>query len=234
MLDFNLHIRLPGLSLHCEYKSDARVIALIGPNGGGKSTLLRTLLGAQEVEEGHLRVGCDTWLDSAQGAYVPIEKRAVAYVPQSGQLFPHLNVLDNVRFGLRGSGAKESMARALEQLERLGCIHLKSRSVSRLSGGEKARIALARALVLQPKLLLLDECLAALDTTSAEGLRELLKESISELSCPTILVTHNPRDLIALDAETAVMERGTLSVYGRFEELKRNPSSPFVESFTSL
>lgn len=232
-LDFKLRIRLPRLTLDCAWQTDAKVLALIGPNGGGKSTLLRALVGAQKIESGHLRVGQNTWFDSTRALCLPIEQRAVAYVPQNGQLFPHLNVLDNVRFGLSRLGRRASTLRAEEQLEALECSHLKSRSPAHLSGGETQRIALARALVLKPQLLLLDEALAALDTTAADELRELLVGRIAELSCPTILVTHNRADLLALDAEAAVLEQGCLTQTGRFEDLKRGSQSPFLTKFMS-
>lgn len=224
--------RLGSLELDVDVGSDVDVTAIVGPNGSGKTTLLRCVAGALTPAAGHIEVGGHCLFDSAAGLDVPIEHRRVAYVPQGHGLFPHLDVLDNVAFGLstrRGSISRSTARRrALEMLDELGCRDLGSRRPSTLSGGESQRVALARALVVEPRVLLLDEPLAALDASSRRRTRRFLAEHLRRVGRPSIVVTHDVRDVRELDAHVHVVERGRIVQSGSLDHLARAPVSEFV------
>src|SRR5262249_40001376 len=169
--------------------------ALVGPNGAGKSTLLRAILGAIPVRRGSIVLDGRTLLDTARGISVPTEERRVAWVPQEYALFPHLTVLEHVTFGTPG---EEGRARAGAVMDRLGLGPLGARRPGALSGGERQKVALARALVAEPRALLLDEPLAALDADTRETTRALLAETLHRLAIPSVVVTHEMRDVLAL------------------------------------
>jgi molybdate transport system ATP-binding protein len=167
------------------------VTAIMGPNGSGKTTLLRAILGAIPAR-GRVVLDRRTLFDSAARIDVPIEERKIAYVPQGYALFPHLSVRDNVRF------ATPDDARARELLERFDLARLASQRAGTLSGGEAQRVALARALAASPKLLLLDEPLAALDAEARPRVCADLADWLARATIPTLLVTHDPADARAL------------------------------------
>ncbi|RPI23314.1 MAG: ATP-binding cassette domain-containing protein, partial [Actinobacteria bacterium] len=143
-------------------------VALLGPNGAGKSTAVAALAGLLPLDEGRIRLAGETLDDPEQDVFVPPEARRVGVVFQDYLLFPHLNVVENVAFGLRSRrvGKEESLARAGEWMDRMGLSALGQRKPGDLSGGQAQRVALARALVIEPDLLLLDEPLSALDVTT--------------------------------------------------------------------
>ena len=138
-----IRAELGAFMLDVELEGDARPLALVGPNGSGKTTLLRALAGAVRPRAGTIRVGDALLFDEERGVDVPMERRRVGYVPQGYGLFPHLDALGNVAFGLR-LGRRERERRARAMLEELGCGGLARRPVGRLSGGERQRVALAR------------------------------------------------------------------------------------------
>lgn len=230
-----LRLARGALELDVSLGPKAGVLALIGPNGAGKTTLLRTLAGALRPERGLVEVGGRVLDDTTTGVHVPMERRGIAYVPQHAGLFPHLRVQDNVAFGLSvGPGRRPRTERdgaVRDILGSLGADHLATRWPAELSGGERQRVALARALVLSPKLLLLDEPLAALDVGARRELRALLAERLPRLGCPAVVVTHDPRDLRALDAEVAVLEGGRIAQVGAPDALAANPATDFVAEF---
>lgn len=211
------------------------VVAIIGPNGSGKTTLLRVLAGAVPAERAELVVGGRTLAASAEGIDVPMEERRIGYVPQGYGLFPHLDVLDNVAFGLstagRGVPSSERRTRARKVLEELGAGGLAGRRVQGLSGGEQQRVALARALVIEPELLLLDEPLAALDVSRRRTVRDFLADRLRRFARPTVLATHDVRDVAALDAVVYVLDAGRVAQRGSLAELRAAPASDFVAEF---
>ena len=196
-------MRVGALELDVRLEGGERPVALVGPNGSGKSTLLRTIAGAYRPSRGTIAVGGDVLFDSRRGIDLPPEKRRVGYVPQGYGLFPHLRVVDNVRFGLAGASRRDNGARAaaLAVLEQLGAGHLDQRWPETLSGGERQRVALARALVIEPRMLLLDEPLAALDAAARRAMRRRLADRLAESGVPALVVTHDIHDIVALDAE---------------------------------
>lgn len=219
MLDCALAVRRGSFELHASMRADSGdVIALVGPNGSGKSTCLRALAGLTAAA-GVVEVdGRDTSRDA-------VHHRAVGWVPQDGALFPHLSARDNVAFGIGGRAAR---ARAAVLLERFGIAHLATRRPSELSGGQAQKVALARALARQPRLLLLDEPLAALDVTARADVRRTLRALLSEFDGVTILVTHDPIDIVTLANRVVALDGGRVVQDASTDEVARAPRSPWL------
>ncbi len=210
-------------------------LALIGPNGSGKTSVLRAIAGAVPLMEGHIEIDGAVLYSAKQSIDVPSEARGLGYVPQGYGLFPHLSVIENVAFGL-STGPKrrprqQRMSAALKILEDLESAHLSGRKPQHLSGGERQRVALARALVVQPNLLLLDEPLAALDATARRAVRTFLAARLRALKLPSIVVTHDVRDVQALGAEVCVLDDGKIVQCGTLETIRANPSTEFAAEF---
>jgi ABC-type sulfate/molybdate transport systems ATPase subunit len=232
----SLRARAGRLDLDLELDGASAVTAVIGPNGSGKTSLLRLIAGARQPIEGTIELFGRTLFDSVRRLNVPSEQRGVGYVPQGYGLFPHLNVLDNVSFGLsvglnqrHSSRARRDVAFSL--LEELGCSHLGERWPSALSGGEQQRVALARALIVDPQILLLDEPLAALDAAARRRLRGFLAERLKRRDKPSIVVTHQLCDVLALDATVVVIEGGKVVQRGSVADIERAPATDFVAEF---
>ena len=200
--------------------------ALVGPSGAGKTTVLRVVSGLLRPRQGRVSLGDDVWLDTTSGIDVPPERRRVGYLFQEYALFPHLDVLANVRFGTRRNVSVDSL------LERFRISHLTRARVQELSGGERQRVALARALALDPGVLLLDEPLSALDAHTKATVRTELHELLRELELPTILVTHDFEDAAALADTVGVIVDGKILQAGTAAELVASPADAFVASFT--
>jgi molybdate transport system ATP-binding protein len=200
--------------------------ALVGPSGAGKTTVLRVVSGLLRPREGCVSIDDRILLDTRRGIDIPPERRRVGYLFQEYALFPHLNVLANVKFGAR-NGAPVG-----ELLERFRISHLTGARVQELSGGERQRVALARALALQPAVLLLDEPLSALDAHTKATVRTELHELLRDLALPTILVTHDFEDAAALADRVGVIVDGKILQVGSAAELVASPNDAFVASFT--
>mgnify|MGYP001794422894 CR=1 FL=1 len=222
-----LRRQLGTLALDVDLAGRRGVTALVGPNGAGKTTLLRTLAGAHRPASGRIVVGGgstgDVLFDDVAGVNRPPEARSVGYVPQGYGLFPHLSALDNVAFALAGERGE-----AERWLARLGAGELAPRRPSALSGGEQQRVALARALARRPRLLLLDEPLAALDVAARRRVRQELAGYLRDEGVPAIVVTHDARDIRALDADVIVLEEGRVVQRGRYVEVAEAPATEFV------
>ena len=223
-------MQVGALQLDVRLEGGERPVALVGPNGSGKTTLLRTIAGAYRPSAGTIAVGDRVLFDPARGIDLPPEERRVGYVPQGYGLFPHLRVLDNVRFGLAGASRRDNGARAsaLAVLGQLGAVHLAERWPDTLSGGERQRVALARALVIEPRILLLDEPLAALDAAARRAMRRRLAEHLAESAVPALVVTHDVHDIAALNADVFVIEEGRIVQRGPAEALATHPATEFV------
>ncbi|MFI0116456.1 ABC transporter permease [Streptomyces globisporus] len=199
-------------------------IAVVGPNGAGKTTLLRALLGLTPRAHAVLRLGDD----DVTG--LPPHRRGVAWVPQDGALFPHLSALTNTAYGLRAHGVPRAEARreAQDWLDRLGVGHLAHRRPAQLSGGQAQRVALARALAARPRLLLLDEPLAALDQTTRARVRHTLRGHLAEFGGVCLVVTHDPVEAVSLADRVLVLEDGRALQDEPPAEVTRHPRSPWV------
>jgi len=182
------------------------------------------------AERAEIQVGERVLASTGRGIHVAPEDRRIGYVPQGYGLFPHLDVRANVAFGLamRGVGAGERDALATRALRELGCEHLAARRVAGLSGGERQRVALARVLVLEPDLLLLDEPLAALDALTRQEVRGFLTKRLRRVGCPTVLVTHDVRDVASIADSVCVFDGGRIIQRGSLEALRAAPSSDLV------
>ncbi len=224
-LGLDVAVALRSFRLELALEVGRETIALVGPSGAGKSTVLRAVAGLLRPDAGRITVGSDVWFDSATGRNVPPERRSVGLVFQDYALFPHLNVERNVAFG----GGRE---RVPELLERLGIQHLARARPAALSGGERQRVGLARALAREPRVLLLDEPLSALDAHTRAAVRVELGELTRELGLPTLLVTHDFEDAAALADRIGVVLEGRLLQIGTAAELVAAPASPFVASLT--
>jgi ABC-type sulfate/molybdate transport systems ATPase subunit len=228
-------MRIGALQLDVDLDGGDAPVALIGPNGSGKTTLLRTIAGAYRPDAGVVQIDGQDLFDSTAGLDLPPEARRVGYVPQGYGLFPHLSVLENVAFGWTAGSRRptreERRARAIEMLERVDCVHLVDRKPVGLSGGEQQRVALARALAVEPKMLLLDEPLAALDARARRVVREYLAGHLAERNAPALVVSHDARDVRALDGPVCVIESGVIVQRGRADDLAASPASEFVEAF---
>ena len=228
----HLRVKLDDFTVDMTLEGTHSMIALVGPNGAGKTTVLRALIGAYPLESGFLKIGDRLCCDVAQGFDLPPEQRQIAYVPQGSGLFPHLNVFDNVSFGLRDGESVESIV--AKQLDGLGLSHLRARYPRQLSGGERQQVALARALVRQPSLLLLDEPFSALDASVRRTLRQTLPLTLNERNLATLIVSHDRRDLEPFDPYVLVMDQGRCLQHGSLEALEREPASDFVREFLGL
>ena len=204
------------------------VLAVLGPNGAGKTTLLRVLAGLEACGEGRVELDGGV-LDAADlGIFVRPEARPVGVVFQDHLHVPHLTVLENVAFGLRRRGARDARAQARRWLERVGVGDLEHRRPAALSGGQAQRVALARALAYRPRLLLLDEPLAALDATSRREVRRELARQLEEFGGVRVLVTHDALEAAALASTLIVIEAGRVVQAGSFEEVRARPRTPYV------
>ncbi|MEU5750993.1 ABC transporter ATP-binding protein [Streptomyces sp. NPDC047853] len=206
------------------------VVALLGPNGAGKSTALRALAGLEPLTGGRLH------LDGAPLDGTPPESRPVGVVFQDYLLFPHLTALDNVAFGprCRGASKAEARARATVWLERMGLADQAGARPRRLSGGQAQRVALARALATNPRLLLLDEPLAALDARTRLEVRAQLRRHLAEFEAVAVLVTHDPLDAMVLADRLVVVEDGKVVQEGGPADIARRPRTDYIARLVGL
>jgi len=200
---------------------------ILGPNGGGKTVLLETIAGLRSIKSG------EVWINGQNASQLSPEKRKVGYVPQDYVLFPFLNVYDNIAFGPReincpGMDVPEIVKHLADIL---GISHLLTRNVRSLSGGEKQRISIARALALSPKVLLLDEPLSNLDMQTAKYLRLELKRVHNELGITMIHVTHNQSEAEELADRIGILNLGKLEQVGQPDEIFFYPENVIVSDF---
>lgn len=211
------------------------VLAVLGPNGAGKTTLLRALAGLTALTSGSIVLD-GTVLDDGTAPPLPADRRRVGLVFQSYRLFPHLSVLDNVGFAPRSAGASRRASRAAAQvwLDRLAVGELADRRPGELSGGQAQRVALARALASHPRLLLLDEPLAALDARTRLQVRSSLAEHLRAVDAPVLVVTHDPVEAMVLADRLLVLEAGRVVQQGPPGEVARRPATDYVARLVGL
>jgi molybdate transport system ATP-binding protein len=214
--------------------ADGEVLAVLGPNGAGKSTLLRVLAGLLRPDEGRVTVDGRVWDDD--GTHLPAHRRSLGVVFQEALLFPHLSVGENVAFGLRSRGVRKPArtAAAVAWLDRVGLEGFAARRPGELSGGQAQRAALARALVGDPALLLLDEPLSALDARTRLTVRAELRHHLADFRGSTVLVTHDPVDALALADRVVVVEEGRVVQEGTPAEVSRRPRTDYVARLVGL
>jgi molybdate transport system ATP-binding protein len=207
-------------------------VAVIGPNGAGKSTLLLALLGIRTPAKGRIALGENVLFDSENQVDVPPEARPFAYLPQDFGLFPHLTAVQNVAFAISCRGGKQPRRARLQAasdcLARFGAAHLGPRYPAQLSGGERQRVALVRATATSPRALFLDEPTASLDVDARAEVRALLTEGLRTLAIPTLIVTHDVLDVLALASRVAVLEAGRMVACEKLDRLRLSPPTAFA------
>jgi ABC-type Fe3+/spermidine/putrescine transport system ATPase subunit len=205
-------------------------LCLLGSSGSGKSTLLRIIAGIESADAGQVFWNGEDLSD------VPTHLRHFGLMFQDYALFPHLNVADNIAFGLRMQNTQpaEIRQRVKDALEQVNLVGFEKRNVSELSGGEKQRVALARALAPSPRLLMLDEPLAALDRALRQQLQEELRNLLHQTNIPTIYVTHDQEEALALGDRLALLHEGQIVQMGAPEEVYRMPRNRWVAEFLGM
>ncbi|HEY0519638.1 MAG TPA: ABC transporter ATP-binding protein [Ilumatobacteraceae bacterium] len=212
------------------------VVALLGPNGAGKTTILRCLAGLLPLDRGSIELRGHVVDDPAASVFIPSEHRSCGVVFQQYLLFPHMSVLENVAFGLRAHGVDKASAHQLARrwLAKVGSEGQERSRPHELSGGQAQRVALARALAPQPKLLLLDEPLAALDARTKIGVRRELQRHLAEFAGCAVLVTHDPVDAYTLADRVVIVENGHVVQDGSFVEIAAHPRSAYVAELVGV
>jgi molybdate transport system ATP-binding protein len=212
------------------------LLALLGPNGAGKSTLLRCLAGLAPIDSGRIVLEERVLDEPSTDTFVEPDQRPIGFVFQSYLLFEHMSVLENVAYGLRARGTAKADARrvASEWLERVGLSDYSRQRPASLSGGQAQRVALARALAPNPRLLLLDEPLAALDATTRSDVRRDLRRHLETFEAMRILVTHDPVDAYALADRVAIMDAGRIVQVGTLAEVTAHPRSRYVADLVGV
>jgi iron(III) transport system ATP-binding protein len=201
------------------------IVSLLGQSGSGKTTLLNIILGLTKMDKGRII------FDNEDLTNVKMKDRGFNIVFQDYALFPHLNAYDNIVYGLKN---KRGLVTEEELKEYINFLELKphlNKKISELSGGQKQRVALARTLVMKPKLLLLDEPLSALDGVIKESIKERIKSIAKEFQLTTIIVTHDPEEALTLSDKILIINQGNVSQFGTPHEIIHHPKNEFVKGF---
>ena len=233
-LSLEVRKALPGFTLDVAWEAGDEVVTLFGPSGAGKTLTLHCLAGLVRPDSGRIVVNGTVFFDGARGVDVPTQRRRLGYVFQGYALFPHLNVRDNVGYGLRHLAAPARRERTREVLERLGLTNLASRRPRELSGGQQQRVALGRALAPDPALILLDEPLSALDATLRQALRDDLRRILTEWRTAAVLVTHDFTEAYRLGDRIVVYEGGRVIQTAPRAELLWQPASERVAGIVGI
>lgn len=214
------HIRRGDFALQVELELPTRgTVAIFGPSGSGKSSLLRAIAGLDQHANGLVQISAELWQDHER--FVPVHLRKLAYVFQEDNLFPHLDVWGNLRFGSKRAGTGD--AELLRLVELLQISALLKRRPHELSGGERQKVAIARALALQPRLLLMDEPLAGVDLPFRDAFLPQLRAVIAQLDIPVLYVSHSPDEVAQLADTLVLLEPGRGATAGPLAELLTNP-----------
>ena len=204
------------------------ITALFGPSGCGKTTLLRCIAGLEPMARGNVRLGHTSWQD--EHTFVPAHRRGIGYVFQEANLFAHLSVRDNLLYGYRRSGTEQAGVDPERIIERLGIVRLQQRTVQNLSGGERQRVAIGRALLSAPRLLLMDEPLAALDRDSKQAIMTCLQQLSQELAIPVLYVSHDHREVALLAQQMIMLIAGRVQATGSVIELLNRLDLPLAHA----
>ena len=224
VFELDLDLQLPGLG----------ITAIFGPSGSGKTTLLRAVAGLEKNQVGRIQIGSQVWQDTQQGIDLPTWQRPLGYVFQESSLLPHLNVTDNLNFGLKRAAkslgnAHSDAATALKaSIELLGIGSLLQRMPDQLSGGERQRVAIARAIAMKPKLLLMDEPLASLDAARRQEIFPWLTKLRDELKMPMLYVTHSTEEVTRLADHLVVLDQGQVKAQGPVGSVLTQVVNPVV------
>ena len=204
---------------------DGEIVSILGPSGCGKTTLLNIILGIVEADAGTIVYNGEDLTRTV------MEKRGFNIVFQDYALFPNLNVYQNITYGLKNKPGISSKEEVEELIHLLGLEDHLNKRVDQLSGGQKQRVALARTMVMKPRILLLDEPLSALDGVIKESIKDRIKTIAREYHLTTIIVTHDPEEALTLSDRVLIIDQGTISQYGRPAEIIQKPENDFVRKF---
>ena len=204
---------------------DGEIVSILGPSGCGKTTLLNLILGIADADGGAI---CFNGEDITN---LPMEKRGFNIVFQDYALFPNLNVYENITYGLRNNPKISTKEEVNDLIELLGLKEHLGKRIDQLSGGQKQRAALARTMVMKPKILLLDEPLSALDGVIKESIKDRIRTIAREYNLTTIIVTHDPEEALALSNRVLILEKGGIAQYGKPDEVIHHPNNEFVQKF---
>lgn len=204
---------------------NGEIVSILGPSGCGKTTLLNLILGITEIDSGRI------YFDGQDITEVPMEKRGFNIVFQDYALFPNLNVYQNITYGLRNKPDISTKEEVEELISLLGLEEHLEKRVEQLSGGQKQRVALARTMVMKPKILLLDEPLSALDGVIKESIKDRIKTIAKEYHLTTIIVTHDPEEALTLSDRVMILNESRISQFDKPEEIIKNPKNNFVKKF---
>lgn len=205
--------------------NDGEIVSILGPSGCGKTTLLNLILGLVNADGGKIIFNGNDITDT------PMEKRGFNIVFQDYALFPNLNVIKNIRYGLKNKPGISSEKEINDLIELLGLKEHLNKRIEQLSGGQKQRVALARTLVMKPKILLLDEPLSALDGVIKESIKAKIREIAREYHLTTVIVTHDPEEALTLSNHVMIINKGSISQFGTLDEIVNTPKNDFVEKF---
>ena len=201
------------------------IVSILGPSGCGKTTLLNLILGLTNVTGGHIV------FDGEDITHMPMEKRGFNIVFQDYALFPNLNVYENIVYGLRNKPNISTPQEVQDLINLLGLGEHLNKNIEELSGGQKQRTALARTLVMKPRILLLDEPLSALDGVIKESIKQKIKQIARDFKLTTIIVTHDPEEALTLSDKVLIVNKGTIAQFGKPEEIIKKPADDFVRKF---
>jgi molybdate transport system ATP-binding protein len=219
MLSVKVRRRLDAFELDTAFASDSGVTALFGRSGSGKTTLVNAIAGLVRPDDGRIEINGDCLFDSARGIDVPVERRRVGYVFQDGRLFPHLTVRGNLNYGYALAQPGQRNVALKQVVDLLGLEHLLERRPANLSGGEKQRVAIGRALLASPRVLLMDEPLAALDHLRKSEILRYIECLHAEIKVPIVYVTHAVEEIIRLADFVVLMALGKVVATGKPSEV---------------
>lgn len=219
---FDGNVILDDISLNIE---DGEIVSILGPSGSGKTTLLNLILGITDIDKGSLVY------NGRDLTRVPMEQRGFNIVFQDYALFPNLNAYQNITYGLKNRPGISSKEEVEELIDLLGLREHLTKKIEQLSGGQKQRVALARTMVMKPKILLLDEPLSALDGVIKESIKDRIKTIAREYHLTTIIVTHDPEEALTLSDRVLIINKGKISQYGKPEEIINRPDNSFIKEF---
>ena len=204
---------------------DGQIVSVLGPSGGGKTTLLNMLLGITDATDGQILWNGDDITRT------PMEKRGFNIVFQDYALFPNLNAYDNITYGLRNNPGVSTEEEVAEMISLLGLEEHLYKRISQLSGGQKQRVALARTLVVKPRVLLLDEPLSALDGVIKESIKRKIMQIVEQYNLTTIMVTHDPEEALTMSDRVLILKDGRIAQFAAPQDIIQRPSSQFIRDF---
>ena len=204
---------------------DGEIVSILGPSGCGKTTLLNLILGITEADGGVIQYNGEDLTRA------PMEKRGFNIVFQDYALFPNLNVYKNITYGLKNKPGVSSQEEVEELIDLLGLREHLDKRISQLSGGQKQRVALARTMVMKPRILLLDEPLSALDGVIKESIKDRIKTIAREFHLTTNIVTHDPEEALTLSDRVLIIDQGSIAQYSRPADIIHKPENDFVRKF---